>query len=57
MIDKDDVRGVANWSVVAGEVKTAGRTVHWKDCNVVGSLIQQSRMISDPDQTAIRRSG
>jgi hypothetical protein len=39
MIDKDDVRGVANRSVVASEFKTAGLTVHCKDGNIVGSLI------------------
>ena len=39
MIDEDDVRGVANWSVVAGELKAAGLTVHCKDGNAVSSLI------------------
>ena len=39
MIDEDDVRRVANWRVVAGEVKAAGHTVHCEDGNAVGSLI------------------
>lgn len=39
MIKKDDVRRVANWSVETGEVQAAGLTVHFKDGDVVSSLI------------------
>lgn len=39
MINKDDVRRVANRCVVTSEVEAAGLTVHFKDGDVVSSLI------------------
>ena len=39
MIDEDDVRGVANCSVVASEFKATVLTVHSKDGDIVSSLI------------------